>query len=88
MTGPGWTIRVFLGSIAGASSPVTTHTPLLGAEIRLEPGARLTLDTDPSFEHGLLVDAGAPTVDGRPVADGAPGPVTRRLQAAYRAAVG
>ena len=27
-------------------------------------------------------------VDGRPVADGAPGPVTRRLQAAYRAAVG
>ncbi|WP_346926973.1 pirin family protein [uncultured Arthrobacter sp.] len=68
VTGPGWTLRVFLGSLAGASSPVTTHTPLLGAEILLEPGARLTLDTDPSFEHGLLVDAGAPLVDGRPVA--------------------
>jgi redox-sensitive bicupin YhaK (pirin superfamily) len=68
LTGPGWTLRVFLGSLAGATSPVTTHTPLLGAEILLEAGARLTLDTDPSFEHGLLVDAGAPLVDGRPVA--------------------
>ena len=66
-SGPGWTLRVFLGSIAGATSPVITHTPLLGAEILLEPGATLNLETDPSFEHGLLVDAGALILDGRPV---------------------
>jgi redox-sensitive bicupin YhaK (pirin superfamily) len=68
LTGPGWTLRVFLGTLAGASSPVTTHTPLLGAEVLVEAGARLDLATDPSFEHGLLVDAGTLEVDGRPVA--------------------
>lgn len=51
-------IRVFLGTIAGATSPVRTFTPLLGAEILLEPRASVTLATDPAFEHGLLVDQG------------------------------
>ena len=68
LSGPGWTMRVFLGSAAGSTSPVTTHTPLLGAEILLETGATLSLDTDPTFEHGLLVDTGALLVDGHPVA--------------------
>nr|WP_240981299.1 pirin family protein [Streptomyces sp. N502] len=51
-------IRVFLGSLAGNASPVRTFTPLLGAEIRLDPGASLTLRIYPAFEHGLLVDRG------------------------------
>jgi redox-sensitive bicupin YhaK (pirin superfamily)/predicted GNAT family acetyltransferase len=51
-------IRVFIGSLAGDASPVRTFTPLLGAQIDLAPGARVTLDVDPAFEHGLLVDAG------------------------------
>ncbi|MFF3916818.1 pirin family protein [Streptomyces sp. NPDC001852] len=50
--------RVFLGSLAGSVSPVTTFTPLLGAEILLRPRAALTLAVDPDFEHGLLVDQG------------------------------
>ncbi|MFF1699373.1 pirin family protein [Streptomyces sp. NPDC058257] len=52
-------IRVFLGSLAGDTSPVPTFTPLLGAEILLDPGATTTLETDAGFEHGLLVDQGA-----------------------------
>jgi redox-sensitive bicupin YhaK (pirin superfamily)/predicted GNAT family acetyltransferase len=52
-------IRVFLGSLAGGASPVQTFTPLLGAQIDLEPHAAITLGVDPAFEHGLLVDAGA-----------------------------
>ncbi|WP_426715220.1 hypothetical protein, partial [Campylobacter coli] len=68
LSGPGWTMRVFLGSLAGSTSPVTTHTPLLGAEILLDAGATLSLDTDPSFEHGLLVDTGTLQLDGHPVA--------------------
>jgi quercetin 2,3-dioxygenase len=51
-------IRVFLGSLAGSTSPVRTFTPLLGAEIVLEPGAEVTLRVNAGFEHGLLVDAG------------------------------
>ncbi|MFJ9558615.1 pirin family protein [Streptomyces fuscichromogenes] len=51
-------IRVFLGSLAGRTSPVRTFTPLLGAEIVIEPHASLSLAVDPAFEHGLLVDSG------------------------------
>ncbi|NEB03405.1 pirin family protein [Streptomyces sp. SID13726] len=51
-------IKVFLGSLAGTTSPVRTFTPLLGAEIVLAPRAAITLDLDTAFEHGLLVDSG------------------------------
>ncbi|WP_240529115.1 pirin family protein [Streptomyces antioxidans] len=51
-------IRVFLGSLAGDLSPVRTFTPLLGAQVTLEPRAAITLAVDPGFEHGLLVDGG------------------------------
>lgn len=65
--GDGWTLRVFLGSLAGSTSPVTTHTPLLGAEILLDAGAELSLALDPAFEHGVLLDAGDLRLDGHPV---------------------
>ncbi|WP_461071852.1 pirin family protein [Streptomyces pseudoechinosporeus] len=51
-------IRVFLGSLAGSTSPVRTFTPLVGAEIVLAPRAAITLPVDTAFEHGLLVDSG------------------------------
>ncbi|PTR30467.1 hypothetical protein C8K36_102317 [Rhodococcus sp. OK519] len=51
--------RVFLGSLAGSESPVHTFTPLLGAELTLDPRAEMRLDVDPTFEHGVLVDTGA-----------------------------
>ncbi|MFE0629988.1 pirin family protein [Streptomyces sp. NPDC058864] len=54
----GGVVRVFLGSLAGDTSPVTTFTPLLGAELALDPGATVTLAVDPAHEHGLLVDSG------------------------------
>ncbi|WP_024286497.1 pirin family protein [Cellulomonas sp. KRMCY2] len=63
-------LRVFLGSLGGSTSPVRTYSPLVGAEILLSAGALLRLDVDPAFEHGVLVDAGAVSVDGR---QGAPG---------------
>jgi len=55
---PGADVKVFLGSLAGEVSPVTTFTPLLGAEIVLDASTHITLDVDPSFEHGVLVDTG------------------------------
>ena len=64
LAGPGYEAKVFLGSLLGDTSPVETFTPLLGAELLLDAGARLELDVDPTFEHGVLVDAGVLDVDG------------------------
>ncbi|MBD0674299.1 pirin family protein [Streptomyces sp. CBMA156] len=59
--------RVFLGTLAGDTSPVPTFTPLLGAELLLRPNATVTLDVDPAFEHGLLVDRGDILLAGTPL---------------------
>jgi redox-sensitive bicupin YhaK (pirin superfamily) len=55
---------VFLGEFAGARSPVRTFTPLLGVELTVQPDATLTMDVDPRFEHGFLVDTGTVTLAG------------------------
>ncbi|MEU6119262.1 pirin family protein [Streptomyces sp. NPDC047117] len=60
-------IRVFLGTLAGTTSPVRTFTPLLGAELTLAPRATVTLALDPAFEHGLLVDRGDIRMAGAPL---------------------
>lgn len=60
----GATVRVLLGSLAGHSSPVTTHSPLVGAELVLDPDAELTVDVEPGYEHGVLVDTGPVILDG------------------------
>lgn len=58
VAGDGWTVRVLLGSLLGDTSPVATFTPLLGAEVLLQPGAVLEVPVERAFEHGVLVDAG------------------------------
>jgi quercetin 2,3-dioxygenase len=63
----GATLTVFLGSLAGYTSPVHTFTALLGAQIDLLPEATVELVTDPGFEHAVLVDQGGLRVCGRPV---------------------
>ncbi|MFE6887750.1 pirin family protein [Streptomyces sp. NPDC057694] len=68
VTVDGARVRVFLGELAGSVSPVRTFTPLLGAELVLDPRAHLTLAVDPAFEHGLLVDRGAVRLAGAPLA--------------------
>ncbi|MFJ7956870.1 pirin family protein [Streptomyces sp. NPDC096319] len=75
-------VRVFLGSLAGSTSPVRTFTPLLGAELLIDPGATVTLRTDPGFEHGLLVDQGEILLSGtllRPAELGYAGPGAETL---------
>jgi redox-sensitive bicupin YhaK (pirin superfamily) len=60
----GAVLRVFLGELAGSRSPVRTFTPVLGAQVDLDPGARLHLDIDRGFEHGVLLDQGRLDVAG------------------------
>lgn len=68
LTDDAGTARVFLGSLADvAESPVHTYTPLLGAQLDLAPDAKVTLRLDPTFEHGVLLDTGAVSVDGEPL---------------------
>lgn len=58
------TVRTFVGSMAGSGTAATVFSPLVGAEIALPAGGRVELPLDPSFEHGVLVDAGDVTVAG------------------------
>ncbi|CAN5789822.1 pirin family protein [soil metagenome] len=57
-------LTVFLGELAGQRSPVSTFSPLLGAQIDVPAGSSLELEVDPAFEHGVLLDAGALEIDG------------------------
>jgi redox-sensitive bicupin YhaK (pirin superfamily) len=70
VAGDGFEARVFLGSLAGSTSPVRTFSPVLGAELLVGSGAAARLALDPAFEHGVLVDAGSPAVNGLPVGRG------------------
>jgi redox-sensitive bicupin YhaK (pirin superfamily) len=60
----GAAMRVFLGELDGDRSPVHTFTPLLGAQLDIDPGAELTLEVDSAFEHGVLLDQGGVAVAG------------------------
>ncbi|MFG3256689.1 pirin family protein [Streptomyces sp. NPDC048172] len=64
VTLPGGTARVFIGELLGSVSPVDTRTPdLLGAELVLEPGASARLSVRADFEHAVLAEKGAVTVN-------------------------
>ncbi|MGI5188570.1 pirin family protein [Promicromonospora sp. CA-289599] len=64
----GAVVQVFIGKLVVAGerldSPATTYTPLVGAQIDLEPGAELRLAVDADHEHALLVDSGDVTFEG------------------------
>lgn len=63
-------VRTFVGSLAGSSTDATVFSPLVGAELTVPHGATVVVPVDPSFEHGILIDAGDVTVEGTPVAVG------------------
>jgi redox-sensitive bicupin YhaK (pirin superfamily) len=63
----GATISVFLGSLLGHVSTAHTFTPIVGAQLDLPAHTRLDLPVDPTYEHGILVDAGAPRIEGQDV---------------------
>jgi redox-sensitive bicupin YhaK (pirin superfamily) len=81
VTGADWRARVFLGSLLGDTSPVRTHTPLLGAELVLDPGGRVDLAVDETFEHGVLVDLGSVSVGRSGLAEHGAVPLTEAAQA-------
>lgn len=65
----GATVTVVVGSLGGETSPAVTFSPLVGAEIVLEPGATLSLPLDPEFEYGAVSMAGAADIAGGAAGD-------------------
>lgn len=66
----GASVRVFLGTLAGQTSPVRTFSPLLGAEIIIDPHSSIDLAIEPDAEHGVLVDTGPIDLAGTTLARG------------------
>lgn len=62
-------VRVFAGTIDGATSPAPYYSPLLGADVRVHPGHELLLPMNPGFEHAVLVMEGDCTLEGQALED-------------------
>jgi quercetin 2,3-dioxygenase len=58
----GFAITVFVGELAGARSPATAFSPIVGAELAADGPARASLPLDPAFEHVVFVADGAAEV--------------------------
>lgn len=52
--GPSAQATVFMGALAGVSSPATTFTPLVGAFLVLPPGSRVRVPVEPDWEHAVV----------------------------------
>lgn len=61
---------VMIGTVAGVTSPAPAYTPLVGADLAIEPGRTVTLPLTPAFEYAVLVVDGALTVGGSNLAAG------------------
>jgi redox-sensitive bicupin YhaK (pirin superfamily) len=62
---------VIMGSLAGAASPGVAHSPLVGADVAIDPDGDVLLPLEAEFEHAVLVMDGEVTVDGAALTPGA-----------------
>ncbi len=60
--------HVFVGELGGLCSPARVFSPLVGAELAGENGARLRVPLRSDWEYGLVLLAGALELGGRPLA--------------------
>jgi redox-sensitive bicupin YhaK (pirin superfamily) len=71
--GEGADAIVILGTLGGVTSPATTYSPIVGAEITLAAGTDVTVPLNPAWEHALVRLGGEFSV-GLDTAGPAPGP--------------
>lgn len=55
----GVTVTVMTGELAGHRSEAPTFSPLVGAELRFEPGTQVRLDAHPDWEYAVLAVDGS-----------------------------
>ncbi|WP_350277364.1 pirin family protein [Kribbella sp. HUAS MG21] len=53
---------VMVGTVAGVTSPAPAYTPLVGADVTIEPGRTLALPLTPEHEYAVLVVDGSLSV--------------------------
>lgn len=86
---PGGVVQVFAGKLAGASAPVPTYSPLLGADVQVHPGLALEVPLEAGFEHAILVLSGECLLEGQALD---PGTLyylgTKRSQACFTSCTG
>lgn len=61
-------VQVFMGSLGGATSPARAYSPLVAAQVDIPARSVVRLPVRAGFEHAVLVDTGALTVEGQLVA--------------------
>jgi redox-sensitive bicupin YhaK (pirin superfamily) len=61
---PGVRGQVLVGDVDGVRSPTISFSPLVGADLTLDPDAEVALAVDPAHEHGVFVVAGSVTCGG------------------------
>jgi redox-sensitive bicupin YhaK (pirin superfamily) len=67
---PGGLVQVFAGRIGAAASPVRSFSGLVGADLRVHPGATLDLPLAEDFEHAVLVLGGEAMLEGQRLDEG------------------
>jgi redox-sensitive bicupin YhaK (pirin superfamily) len=60
--------QVMIGTVGGVTSPAPAYTPLVGADLTIEPGRTVSVPLTPEFEYAVLVVDGS--VDAGEVAPG------------------
>ncbi|WP_059008667.1 pirin family protein [Streptomyces specialis] len=65
--GNGLRATVILGSLDGATSPGTTYSPLVGADVTAAAGTDARLPVEEDFEYAALAMSGEAVVDGVPL---------------------
>jgi redox-sensitive bicupin YhaK (pirin superfamily) len=55
---------VVLGTLAGVTSPATTYTPIVGAEVHVAAGSTVSIPLNPAWEHAILGISGDLVVHG------------------------
>ncbi len=63
LIGPGLHGTVLVGELDGVRAPTRSHSPLVGADLSLDPGAEVVLEVDPAYEYGVFVVAGRAKVE-------------------------
>lgn len=64
-------VTVLAGEIDGATAPVTTYSPLVGASLTIAADGELSVPLEPDFEHAVLALSAGITVAGNTVPVGA-----------------
>ncbi|MFC0040553.1 pirin family protein [Actinomadura rayongensis] len=64
VTAPNLRGTVILGTVDGATSPGTVHTPIVGLDLSLDASADVRLPLEPDFEYAALTMSGTTHVDG------------------------